>query len=92
MTKRPDARRPKEKQPARCQWLTPIILVTMETEIRRIDIRSQPRQIVPETLYQKNPSPKRAGGVAQGVGPSSNPSTSKKEKRKKPAKPCITRT
>jgi hypothetical protein len=30
---------------------------------------SQPRQIVCETLSQKNSSPKRADGVAQGVGP-----------------------
>jgi hypothetical protein len=30
---------------------------------------NQPRQIVHETLPQKNPSQKRAGGVAQGVGP-----------------------
>jgi hypothetical protein len=38
-------------------------------EIRRIAVQSQPEQIVRETLSQKNPSPKRAGGVAQGVGP-----------------------
>jgi hypothetical protein len=27
-------------------WLTPIILATQEAEIRRIKVRSQPRQIV----------------------------------------------
>jgi hypothetical protein len=32
-------------------------------------VQSQPRQIVFETLSQKNSSQKRAGGVAQGVGP-----------------------
>jgi hypothetical protein len=37
-----------------CWWLTPIILVTWETETRRIKVRSQPRQIVQETLSQKN--------------------------------------
>jgi hypothetical protein len=30
---------------------------------------TSPRQIVHETLFQKNPSQKRAGGVAQGIGP-----------------------
>jgi hypothetical protein len=28
------------------QWLTPIILATQEAEIRRIEVQSQPRQIV----------------------------------------------
>jgi hypothetical protein len=54
---------------AGCWWLTPIILATQEAEIRRIMVGSQPRQIVYETLSQKSPSQKRAGGVAQGVGP-----------------------
>jgi hypothetical protein len=31
-------------------WLTPVILVTRESEIRRITVRSQPRQIILETL------------------------------------------
>jgi hypothetical protein len=34
------------------QWLTPAILATQEAEIRRIMVRSQPRQI------SKNPSQK----------------------------------
>jgi hypothetical protein len=38
---------------ARSQWLTPIILATQETEIRRISVQSQPKQIVRETLPQK---------------------------------------
>jgi hypothetical protein len=58
---------------ARCQWLTPIILATQEAEIRRIVVQSQPRQIVRETLFQKYPSQKRAGGVAQGEGPEFKP-------------------
>jgi hypothetical protein len=32
-------------------------------------VQSQPRQIVRETILKKNLSQKRAGGVAQGVGP-----------------------
>jgi hypothetical protein len=43
---------------ARCQWLMPVILVTQEAEIRRISVRSQPRQIVCEILSQKEPSQK----------------------------------
>jgi hypothetical protein len=45
------------------RWLTPVILATQEAAIRRIMVQSQPRQIVHETLYQKNPSQKRAGRV-----------------------------
>jgi hypothetical protein len=55
--------------PAECQWLTPIILVTQEAEIRRTEVRSQPGQIVCETLSQKSPSWKRAGQQAQVVDP-----------------------
>jgi hypothetical protein len=51
-----------------CWWLTPVILATQEAEIRRITVRSQLGQIVWETLSRKNPSQKRTGGVAQGVG------------------------
>jgi hypothetical protein len=46
----------------------PIILATQEAEIRRIEVQSQPRQIVRDSIL-KNPSQKRAGGVAQGEGP-----------------------
>jgi hypothetical protein len=55
---------------ARHQWLTPIILATQEAEIRRITVRSQPRQIVPS---RKKTSQKRAGGMAQDVGPKFKP-------------------
>jgi hypothetical protein len=37
----------------RHQWLTPIILVICEAEIRRIAVRSHPGKIVPETLSRK---------------------------------------
>jgi hypothetical protein len=46
-------------------------------------VQSQPRQIVCETLSQKNPSQKRAGGVAQGVGPEFKPQYCKKKKNPK---------
>jgi hypothetical protein len=34
----------KNKEIARHQWLTPVILPTEEAEIRRIEVRSQPWQ------------------------------------------------
>jgi hypothetical protein len=46
---------------ARCQWLTLVILATIqEAEIRRIAVQSQPRQIVRETLSQKCPTQKKS--------------------------------
>jgi hypothetical protein len=42
--------KPHHKRPSGCWWLTPVILATQEAEIRRIMVRSQPRQIVHETL------------------------------------------
>jgi hypothetical protein len=61
-------------------WLTPIILATQEAEIRRVTFRSQTQQMVCETLSRKNPSQKRAGRVAQGVGPEFKPQYQKKKK------------
>jgi hypothetical protein len=40
---------------AGCPWLLPVILATQEAEIRRIAVRSQPGQIVRETLSWKKP-------------------------------------
>jgi hypothetical protein len=45
----------------------PVILATQEAEIRRIEVRSPPRQIVHKNLSQKTQHIKRAGEVAQGV-------------------------
>jgi hypothetical protein len=41
---------PYKKRVAGGQWLPPVILATQETEIRRIMVGSQPRQIVHEIL------------------------------------------
>jgi hypothetical protein len=60
-----------------------LILTTQEAEIWKIVIWSQPGQIVCEILSRKNPSQKRAGGVAQGVGPKFKPQNRKKKKKKK---------
>jgi hypothetical protein len=58
--------------------------VTQEAEIRRIIVRSQIRQIVFDTLSQKNPSQKkRAGGVAPGVGPEFKPQHHKNKNNNK---------
>jgi hypothetical protein len=45
----------------------PISPAIQEAEIRKIVVQIQP--IVLRDLIWKNPSQKRAGGVAQGVGP-----------------------
>jgi hypothetical protein len=64
-----------------CWWLTPVSLATQEVvEIRRIVVLSQSRQIVLKTLAQKYLTLRRAGGVAQGVGPEVKPPYCKKKK------------
>jgi hypothetical protein len=50
-----------------------VILATQKAEIRRIEVRSQPRQIVRETLSRKYLTQKWACGVAQRVGPEFKP-------------------
>jgi hypothetical protein len=58
----------------------PVVLATQEAEIKKIIVHSQPGQIVLEVLFQKTPSQKRAGGVAQGLGPEFKPQYCKKKK------------
>jgi hypothetical protein len=61
-----------------------VVLAAQEAEIRRIMVQSQPRQIDHETLSRKKSHDlKRTGGVAQGRGLSSNPSTAKKPNQTK---------
>jgi hypothetical protein len=55
-------------------------LATQEAAIRRIPVQSQPREIVCKTLSRKKPSQKRAGGVAQSVGPEFKSQYHKKKK------------
>jgi hypothetical protein len=59
----------------------PVILATQETEIRRIMVQSQPRQIVHKTLFRKTLHKNRAGGVAQGEGPEFKPQYHLKKKQ-----------
>jgi hypothetical protein len=64
----------------------PIILATQEAEIRRFMVQSQPQQKSSQDPISKILNTKRAGGVAQGVGPEFKPSythTHKKKKRPK---------
>jgi hypothetical protein len=70
--------------PTGCRWLTPVIPATQKAEIRRIEVQSQPGQIVHETLSEKNTShQRRAGGMAQGVGPEFKLQYSQKKKNYK---------
>jgi hypothetical protein len=48
--------RSKEKKQAGYQWLITVVLVTQEAEIRRIEVQSQPRQIVHKILISKIPN------------------------------------
>jgi hypothetical protein len=48
------------------RWLTPVIPVTQEAEIRRIEVQSQPWANNPRDPIS---SQERADGVAQGEGP-----------------------
>jgi hypothetical protein len=49
---------PSERVHCQHLWLTPAILATQEAEVRRITVRSQPGQIVQETLSRKTLSQK----------------------------------
>jgi hypothetical protein len=72
---------------ARCWWLTPVILATQEADIRKIPVQSQPGQIVHATSYLKKTLHKKAGGVAQGLGPEFKPQVQVPVPPKKKKKP-----
>jgi predicted transcriptional regulator len=65
------------KLPARHRWLTPVILATQEAEIRRVEVRSQPGEIVHKTLSGKYLTQKRAG-----KSPEFKPQYNRKKKKK----------
>jgi hypothetical protein len=60
----------------------PVILVTQEAEIRRIEVQSQPGEIGSRDPILKKPFKKRADGMAQGVGPEFKSQYCKKKKKK----------
>jgi hypothetical protein len=60
----------------RCWWLSPVILATQETDIRRLAVQSQPGKIVHETLSQK-----WLVEWLKGKTLSPSPSTAKKKKK-----------
>jgi hypothetical protein len=64
----------------------PVILATQEAEIRRITVRSQPGQVVHETLARKTLHKNRAGRVAQGEGPEFKLQYRKKKRKEKKRK------
>jgi hypothetical protein len=68
---------------ARRWWFMPVILATQEAQIISIKVQSQPKQIARETPSQKKPSQKRAGIVAQGVGPEFKCSITKQTNKQK---------
>jgi hypothetical protein len=72
----------KSKNSAGLWWLTSEILSSQKAEIWRIKVQSPPGETVHETLSRNDPSQKRTGRVAQGVGPEFKPHTTKKKKKK----------
>jgi hypothetical protein len=66
---------------AGCWWLTPVILVTQKASIRRIMVQTQPGQIVCGPYLEKTHHKKRAGEVAQDIGPEFKPQHCKKKKK-----------
>jgi hypothetical protein len=54
---------------ARHWWLSPVILATQEAEIRGSQFKASPGRQFTRPYLKKICHKKRAGGVAQGVGP-----------------------
>jgi hypothetical protein len=81
-----DFRHSSKKISSQVPWLTPAILLTQETEIRRIMVQSQPGQKVCKTVSRKTLHKNRTGGVAQGEGPKFIPQYHHKKKKKRKEK------
>jgi hypothetical protein len=64
----------------RAWWLRPVIPATQKAEIRRITVQSQSQANSSQDPISKNPSQKRAGGVAQDEDPEFKPQYCKKKK------------
>jgi hypothetical protein len=67
----------KIKSLSQCRWLTPIILLW------RIEVQSQPGQIVRETLSRKTIHRKKKEGGADGVAQGEDPEFKKKKRNLK---------
>jgi hypothetical protein len=61
----------------------PVIIATEKAEIMRIVVQSQPQDNSSQEPILKIPNTKRAGGVAQGVGPEFKSEYQKKKKERK---------
>jgi hypothetical protein len=74
----------RDRQRTGQQWLPPIIPAPQEAGIKRIEVRSQPwANSSQDPISKINASQKRAGVVAQGVGPESKPQYYKGGEREK---------
>jgi hypothetical protein len=71
----------KAKQSGRALWLTAVIPATREAGIRKIAVRSQPQQIVLQTLSRKTLYKKGLVEWLKVKALSSNPSTARKKKK-----------
>jgi hypothetical protein len=58
-----------------------VIPAIQEAEVRRIMVQSQPEKQFSRPYLKKTHPKKRAGGVAQGVGPEFKPQYRKKKKK-----------
>jgi hypothetical protein len=63
LRKKRKRKKKKAQEMPRARWLKPVILATEESEIRRIEIWSQPGQIVQETLSREKKKKKKKNHI-----------------------------